>query len=92
MNGGYLCGCGVWVMPGVAHVCGQFQPFPQPFPGAPQPMAPACRAPWMAPPTLEDIRKVIREELMSFWYKSKPASADQPSPDSGVSNVDEVAK
>lgn len=61
---GYSCQmCGGWVSYNAPHTCQWTVPgivpnYQQPL----QPMGPPCRAPYM-PLTLEDIRKVIREEL-----------------------------
>jgi hypothetical protein len=82
---GYACPiCQMYVLWGGVHNCLGYNPIPlnPTLPGIGIPPTtqptPGCRAPWM-PLTLEDIRKVVREEIeRRFPPSPDPTTADKP--------------
>ena len=68
MGDGYTCpGCGMFVFWNTGHTCHGSSPPPPPFP-FPQPFQPFVQpTQHLLPPfTLEDVRRIVREELEAF--------------------------
>lgn len=85
--------CGQWVMPNTPHFCQWQMPAYPAAPAQPPPMfPPAGVGPLTWPPpalSLDDIRKVVREEVEAALTKALGApTAVAPDPTSGYNDAD----